>query len=63
MRINSEGDSHHLPILSDTEDRVLIVAELHAVHFTVVSLPAQRALIALHVCGEMQQKETFQHSN
>lgn len=42
-------DGYYLAILSNAEHRVLIVAELHAVHLSIMSLPAHCTLIALHI--------------
>ena len=39
----------YLAVLSYAVHGVLVVAELHAVHLSVVSLPAYSALTLLHV--------------
>lgn len=39
----------HLAIFSDAEDGIFIIAELHTVNFPIMSSPAHRALIPLHI--------------
>lgn len=51
MENPSGPGSSYLPVLADAENRVLVVAELHAVDLSVVSSPAHRALVALHIYG------------